>query len=333
MKAHDHHTTIRRLLDLLGNISGAFTVQDKHLAYADPEAARVALQKHSLDVMAYSACNMGKDLWEMLEKTFWEESVFQTGLMAELTRIQQHFGQIQVTPIVLKGFSLSRYYPKGYVRPMSDIDLLVRVEDIRAGLSMLEDMGYRYFQPEKVDQLLADYGEIDLFQPLKKIKVELHWDFISSKSLRRAASYQPDYVFSRAVSYETEGLIVHVLPPYLDLAYLMAHHVLHHQFQRALWLLDVLLILKTTEIDWPEFESAVVQLGIVRPVHYYINAILKIAGLTEFSDLDLESLKHRLAPRCLRYYLFSGFKKPRDILKKRGKLRKFNDLMFRNAFK
>ena len=333
MTANMCNDTVRLLLKQLGSTSGAFTIHGDELNYKNSAEALFVLQRQSLDLMAYTACTIDKSLKDKLADTFWEESVFQVGLLAELSRIQQIFRQEQVRAILLKGFSLKRYYPKDCLRPMSDIDFLIAEENIHDCLSALENLGYAYVHPETVDVLLSHYGEIELFHPVRKIKVELHWDFISSKSIRKATTYDPDFVFGSTEPFEIEDVSLQVLPPHLELAYLMAHHVLHHQFQRALWLLDIMLVLKITRINWSEFEKAVVRLGITRPVYYYIGALLKILGPTEFKHDDLGGLKNRLAPRQLRYYLFATFKKPKSILKKGGRLRKFNDLMFRNAFK
>jgi hypothetical protein len=64
-------------------------------------------------------------------------------MQAELKEILAGFGQLQIPLIPLKGSILtSVYYPDAALRPMADLDLLIRAEDFASSARLLAQLGY-----------------------------------------------------------------------------------------------------------------------------------------------------------------------------------------------
>lgn len=66
-----------------------------------------------------------------------------------LVEVQTLWEQVGIQPLVLKGLALAyKYYPDPALRPVSDIDLLLKKEDILPALRVLADVGYRVKFPD-----------------------------------------------------------------------------------------------------------------------------------------------------------------------------------------
>jgi hypothetical protein len=182
-----------------------------------------------------------------------------------------------------------------------------------------------------LDRLLELHGELSWVNPVTHVSVEFHWDLVNAKSMRKVTNFDTDFIFGRLERLEVEGLEFNVLPKAIDLAYLMTHHVLHHQFKRLLWLVDVLLLLITEEVDWNEFEEAVTILKMERPVCYYLYAVRSIFGEEYLNRLG--DLEKRLRPASRRYFFYSRFNRPENIFYQGRPYAKLRDRIFRNAFK
>jgi len=235
-----------------------------------------------------------------------------------------------ISALMLKGFSLKRHYPPDCLRTFSDIDLMIRPEDRHRCDIAFKETGYHLLKKEEIDHSLITDGEISWINPETGITVECHWDFVNSRSMREKVHFDDMYIFENMESIELEGIEMNVLKRPLELSYLMAHHVLHHQFDRLIWLADVLLIL-TEDIDLSEFKDVVYRLGFERPVHYYLRSILKIIGKEKF--VHLEMLINEFSPASRRYHFFTTIHNPKKIFQPEKAGNRLRDHIFRNAFK
>jgi hypothetical protein len=165
------------------------------------------------------------------------------------------------------------------------------------------------------------------------MKIECHWDIISSPSMRSPIDYDPDFVFhyTQAMDIDLVPRPVSVLTTTMNLAYLMCHHVLQHQYRGLIWLADVLLLAGSGEVDWTEFERIVCRLKVEKPVHYYLHAIQNLFGNELVPDIN--RMKLRLAPKSFSYQLFRRSCSPTSIFKHPPFLGKLRAKVFRNAFK
>ena len=161
-------------------------------------------------------------------------------------------------------------------------------------VGMLKKAGYHLSNEEDLKRQLAIHGELVWHNPENMMKVEVHWDLINAKSAKKAANFDSDLVFREVRELEIEGVKIRTLTPHVELAHLMIHHVLHHNFKRLLWLVDVLLVLRSEEVDLKAFEECVMQLRIERPIHYYLKCLHKI--FPEMMTEELKKIKERIMP-------------------------------------
>jgi putative nucleotidyltransferase-like protein len=322
---------IRTVLRAFSNFKPGFCLKGRDLVVFDRKRALDLLRHHSLDLLALSACNLENEFKAEISKTHFDECVYQVNLLKELEKVAEIFSENKIIIFLTKGFALRRYYPSGCVRPMSDIDLLIRPEDRLGSVEVLRREGYRLAKEEDLKRQLDVHGELVWHNPENNMKVEVHWDLINAKSAKKAANFDSDIVFREVRELEIEGVKVNTLSPQLELAHLMIHHVLHHNFKRLLWLVDVLLVLRSREVDMEKFEKCVKQLRIERPVHYYLRCLHKI--FPEMMTEDLNKIKKRLKPWSLRYNVFAGINRPERIFRKGVVAAKLKDKLFRNAFK
>ncbi len=173
---------------------------------------------------------------------------------------------------------------------------------------MMKQHDYSVREPETFDQTLELGGEVEFVPDNGGPLVEIHWDFINSKSIRAAANYSSDVVFNRATEMHRDGRTIPVLPIELELAYLMAHHVLHHEFTRLVWLVDVLLLLLTEDIDLGQYADDVRAFGLERPVHFVLSAVRKL--FPELWTESHESMRQSLSTRGIAYHMYSGTSSP-----------------------
>ncbi len=322
---------IRTVLRAFSNFKPGFCLKGRDLLVFDRKRALDLLRHHGLDLLVLSVCNLEDEFKTEISKTNFDECIYQVNLLKELEKVAEIFSENKIIIFLTKGFALRRYYPSGCVRPMSDIDLLIRPEDRLRSVEVLRREGYRLAKEEDLKRQLAVHGELVWHNPENNMKVEVHWDLINAKSAKKAANFDSDIVFREVRELEIEGVKVNTLSPHLELAHLMIHHVLHHNFKRLLWLVDVLLVLRSEEVDMEKFEKCIKQLRIERPVHYYLICLHKI--FPEMMTEELDKIKERLKPWSLRYNVFAGINRPERIFRKGVFAAKLKDKLFRNAFK
>jgi hypothetical protein len=159
--------------------------------------------------------------------------------------------------IVLKGLALAaQCYPSPACRPMEDVDLLVEAADLPDATRALLALGYtdRSFGPE------------DFRHPETGIVVDLHTELLNTTRLPlRRAAWQPQLErwTARSIPLPLAGPL-RGLHPQDHLVYLCHHAWLHHGLRKPLALLDIALLLASSEVSrlgesWlrhPELEPA-----------------------------------------------------------------------------
>ena len=177
------------------------------------------------------------------------------------------------TAVVVKGAVLAAaLYPSFKLRPMVDIDLLVRRSRLEAVLEALKSLGYREEAPEMARGLrtIVRHGLSLRGGPLAKVVLDLHWNLIGGDADRRSPRLEwfwetepltPTEEFAREVaafggSHARLPLSFPQLTPTAHLPYLAAHLVLQHGSAEAplLWFYDIHLLIERCgpRLDWEE---------------------------------------------------------------------------------
>jgi glycosyltransferase involved in cell wall biosynthesis len=160
-----------------------------------------------------------------------------------------------VDSVLLKGRAAARFYPDPSIRPWSDIDLLVRPEDVEMTLKVLSDDPWVRDIPAQgpeADKRHIMMGEGDMYFVL-----DLHWHLFSYHQLRgRADVALPEIWASTTIQ---EG--VRRLPLEAELAFFAAHAVLDHRFRLILFR-DLAELTRSAPLDWDGLARALDRWGL-----------------------------------------------------------------------
>lgn len=201
----------------------------------------------------------------------------------ELRRLVEDFSKHNVDFLLLKGPVIAfAAYPHHSLRSMSDIDLLVRPEDLEKALELTFAEGFR--RPERFKFALADVtrsrrpSQAEISLPLQKpgtlTLIEVH------TQLEMTAPWFPvntARVWESAVETEVDGLRVRGLEKHEFLFHLVLHLVRLHIFEHGLRpLLDVHLwvALHRDGLDWEWIASETVRRGYGDWVHLTLKIVL-----------------------------------------------------------
>jgi hypothetical protein len=180
--------------------------------------------------------------------------------MAEARRIAELLSQADIPAVQLKGASLSqRLYGDPLMRHSIDIDLLVPLAQLGDAVRVLHGLGY--CTDEHVPVTGGLHSQIQrrayhhcMLHNRANVQLELHWrlgTFSQTHSGRLLDESLPD---------ATTGL--RVLPPSLELIYLVAHGT-NHYWARLKWLSDIkqaLLVLPPAA--WKGFRDQAIAVGV-----------------------------------------------------------------------
>jgi len=183
------------------------------------------------------------------------------GVWAANAVLANHWGEATaalrragVETVTLKGMVLAHVvYAEPGLRPMADIDLLVRPDDRAAALATLRDLGYRA-PGAAADRLGASRSFAELVRD--GTRIDLHWH--AARYLRFAGVVEVDHeeLWRRARPLLTpDGSSLMPAPDDL-LLHLVLHLTLGSDFARVLWYADIDAVVRrfAAELDWRRLE-------------------------------------------------------------------------------
>ncbi len=150
-----------------------------------------------------------------------------TKLYHELGNVLKGFVQESIPVIVLKGAHLAELvYPNIALRPMDDVDLLVRKNDLERVEKKLHEIGYGHLTADAERMKSTTPHHLTPFRKNGCSPVEVHWTLPSMGSFEKDA----DEIWARAHSVTIGGCETRVLSPVDLLLHVSIHASLHHRF-------------------------------------------------------------------------------------------------------
>ena len=190
------------------------------------------------------------DARNILREAYRSRATMNTSLFFDALKVLKSLDDNQMPVIALKGLSLAKnIYGDIALRPMSDIDLLVKEEDlVRAGRILLA-LGYKpYFttweSTSKIDRHLP------YFMNKSGTIIELHWNIVDSDI---PIKVDLNGLWKRACLIKVDNVEVRVFSPEDLLLHLCIHACSHLQYAIDLIpFCDVAGLIKTSgdKIDW-----------------------------------------------------------------------------------
>ena len=182
--------------------------------------------------------------------------------LAELLKL---FEQANICPLVLKGLALAyQYYPDPALRPVGDIDLLLKQSDVLLALHLLEAAGYRVNLPNPNLRLLPK--ELTAYSPYHNgvsTHIELHHYNLEHKTFN---DNSPDNEFKDFIQppqlLMIDGCAIYTSSPMDTLRYLNRHMIQHLYAARVdkplslKWSADIINLVErhAGSMDWSEFQ-------------------------------------------------------------------------------
>ena len=213
-------------------------------------------------------------------------------LYAELKRILETFCDKGVKVIVLKGAALAKtVYSDIGLRQMSDVDLLVKKEDLPCAEKIMSGLDYRFQGDMPPEWYRENHQHISYVNSEKNIPVEIHWH-IARKAHPLRIRIINDIIerwWEEAKTIEFSGSKVQILSPE-DLIIHLCLHFLKHRFINQnggfsskgalIQLCDIFQTLKyyRDDIDWVRFKSEAEKYGIDSLMYTTLSIVREIMG-------------------------------------------------------
>ena len=155
-----------------------------------------------------------------------------------LEKLEYFLDKEKIEVMTLKGASLlnSIYHDIG-MRPMGDIDLMVRPEDRERFVMLLKQMGY------KEDPLLSHFYKKD------RVVIDLHIHALNTDRIANRAALFPtgmEPVWANSVPWGKSFIWLR-RPDDMDNVILLSQHFMKHSFSKLIWLVDVLRLIKNND--------------------------------------------------------------------------------------
>lgn len=221
----------------------------------------------------------------------------------QLAHLLAELEAAQIETLLLKGHALgTRVYGQPALRPYSDFDILIPLDQSAAAIGVLADLGYA---PDDSDDYPADYHlhhhHFVPFVHTEWLPVELHWRLVTPLGGTRVDLAA---VWADARRVDILGARTRVLSPEHLLIYLALHGVGTHLLDVGLKALcDVAEVIAASELDWEKVMAACHTWGCARQVYLMLRLVVEFYG-----EIVPAGALHRLcpqgvAPALLRYSL------------------------------
>lgn len=168
-----------------------------------------------------------------------------------------------IEPVALKGVALADLlYDDPTVRPSTDLDVLVRPEQLPDALNVLQALGAQMPLQNEIDfQRRHSYDLSCVLPPAagKATLVELHWHLAP----RGLFDLDLDGWRSRCQSFDLDGTAALRFAPEEQLLHL-ALHMRKHRYVGLRWLADVAELLRrfSADLDWRYVDAAALRAGL-----------------------------------------------------------------------
>ncbi|MHB9098739.1 MAG: nucleotidyltransferase domain-containing protein [Syntrophales bacterium] len=212
-------------------------------------------------------------------------------LYHNLSRVLNILRRESIPVIALKGAHLAELiYGNRSLRFMSDLDLLVRKDDLMKVDALLLEMGCTTTVHNRI--VGKDNNQFDYLMPKRDVILEIHWSILSSLFPFRIDT---DGQWARSRPALIAGVEAAVLCPEDLLLYLCLHASCAHGFEPGLRLFcDISEILQHTgaDMDWGVVQRRTCEWGIGKSVYLTLKLTRELLGVALPEGL-MEALKPR----------------------------------------
>ena len=188
-----------------------------------------------------------------LARLFETNMVFNLRLRWELVSVLTRFNEMGLPHILLKGIALAEfYYPSLSMRRMTDVDILVREQDLPGIDACLRELGYAPVDSDIGAAIQNPPGYLASLEYHRKEglpPLHIHWRLVNtSVPATMFAPFQSmERLWSGSVPVEMDGIATRVLCPEHLLLHLCEHALrINHSFNRLILVYDIFTVIRQT---------------------------------------------------------------------------------------
>ena len=237
----------------------------------------------------------------------WSQNQFTFHRIAELIR---EFNQAGIQTMLLKGSALViLFYEDAGLRPMTDIDLLVKRAQAKRSIQLLANLGWKakYSSPEA----LMPFEQASEFTHADNQNLDLHWRLM----WEGRQDLDDDEFWTESVSTEINGVSTRALSPADQLLHVCVHGAKWNDTASLRWVADAIMIIRsaTFKIDWARLVRQAQKRQLTLPMRETLAYLDRLLDAPVPSHV-LDSLQNTPTSRSERwfYQIRSG---PNDALK------------------
>jgi hypothetical protein len=216
-------------------------------------------------------------LEQKLQKAYEHNHARNIYLFSELKTILHRFEVVGIPNILLKGCALSKEIYGGVaLRPLTDLDLLVRPGETKSALGELKLLGYESLMPERGENSsLLFENEVLLVKPGPfRTVIEIHWSLLDSPYYQHYLDM--NWFWQTAGKLDFFGAPTTIFSPEAQLLHLCAHLMLHHSRRRLLWQHDIaeVIVHYNDTIDWGELLDRAKIFDLIIPTQNILSSVI-----------------------------------------------------------
>lgn len=203
------------------------------------EAIRLGLAGLLLEQISRHNIHVSKMFVERLQVSAMFIAAQQMNMMRELERLLKIFQDADIPVMLLKGAALrTSIYTRPDLRPMSDLDLLVKPQDANRAIELLTRHGCtRGFELIRDDYFPTYYYEVELLtQSSRPVRIDLHAR--PFRPLRISKTMPDDALWEGSQTVQIGESQAQIPRPELMFIHLAAHAA-YHGCSRLIWLYDI----------------------------------------------------------------------------------------------
>jgi hypothetical protein len=220
-------------------------------------------------------------VWEHLQTVYLAATARNMVMLHHAAGILRALQERGIEVIVLKGLYLvEQVYPEIGLRTFSDLDLLVRREQLADALTLMQNQGYRlstWYDPQ------AQNTDIKHLPPLEKAQyptLELHWSILEEDE---PFEIEAAGLWERAVETTIAGVKTRALDSEDFLLHLALHFTYQHRLRGGLRnLYDIAEVLeqRMARMNWQKLLATAQQWGAQRVTWLTFQLVEGVTGVT-----------------------------------------------------
>jgi hypothetical protein len=264
-------------------------VATETLAPADWDRLITLAHRHNVAPLLYARLNKRgvtapPEITERLHHVYLASATRNVRLFRAVANILNALRSANIPVIPLKGACLAEaVYDNIALRPMGDVDLLVRPGDLAQALEVLRGLGYVASHPFDMESVRQVAHHMPQLSKPGEVTIELHWTIVNPCRNIRFDDRDLEGVWSRAMPVKIGGVDALMLSPMDLLWHLCLHASVQHRFDgiglRDFW--DMALVIRryADEIDWEQFARRVNQWGMANGVYFALKLAEEWTGV------------------------------------------------------